>query len=174
MSHARRSSQSFLDLDQGGLGQFFFILLYILHVIHTVCTIKELGHIKPHSVRKVRKNSPVTPCKVKKSGGGFVLTWPSRKCWLSWGSIGRRFRTCPKKSSQGGRPLDPRGKEITIHGVSVLARRKPTLRPRLPAVSVPRSVERRSPCTSSQEPPRSTRTEQSPLCHALLSLGTPT
>lgn len=69
----------------------FHLVVYVLHVIHTKSTIKETGTIKPHSVRKVRKNSPVSPCKVKKSGGGFVLTWPSRKCWLSWGSIGRRF-----------------------------------------------------------------------------------
>ena len=60
-----------------------------------------------------------------------------------------------------------------IQGVSVRATRNPMRLPRMPVELPPRSAARRSPGSSNQEPPRKTRTEQSPLSQALPSAGAP-
>ena len=80
----------------------------------------------------------------------------------------------PQTIEPGGfAPWTPaRGKEVTTHGVSVRARRKPLLT-RFPAVFLRRLAERRYLGMKYQEPPRSTRRVHSPLSHAPPLLGAP-
>ena len=78
-----------------------------------------------------------------------------------------------RKSTRGRSPLDPRGKEVTIQGVSVRATRNPRKLIRLPVTSRLRLAERRYHGSLNQEPPRSTRAAQFPDSHALPSVGAP-
>ena len=70
-------------------------------------------------------------------------------------------------------PGPPRGKEVTIHGVSVRATRNPKLTLRMPVTYLWRLADRRFLGLSTQEPPRNTRRPQFPLVQALPSLGAP-
>src|SRR5262249_7456318 len=85
---------------------------------------------------------------------------------------------CPQKqphvevASRGLRPLDPRGKEVKIQGVSVRPTRKPKASPRATEVLLSRMAERRKSGSLSQDPPRTTRVLQlPPAVHAEPSAG---
>ena len=132
------------------------------------------------------EGGPAKPGKVRRPPRVNPQSRRSRRC-VSWVVLRGRWRKRParglgpwncaaqiaeKKSTKGLRPLDPRGKEVTIQGVSVRATRNPTLWLRSPAVSPKRSAERRSPGMRSQEPPRTTRQSQF-HSHALPSFGAP-
>ena len=79
-----------------------------------------------------------------------------------------------KKIRQGASPLDPRGKEVRIHGASVRATRNPLSLNRSPVPSLLRTAVRRIPGMKSRKPPRRTRRAHSPSVHALPSEGAPT
>ena len=83
--------------------------------------------------------------------------------------------TGERNFDQGGSaPLEPPGgKEVRIHGLSVLAARKPMSMFRTSAVIPIRFPERRLHALTYQEPPRKTRFAQSPRCQALPSVGVP-
>ena len=73
----------------------------------------------------------------------------------------------PQENTRGPRPWTPaRGKGLKIQGVIVRATRNPLRSPRSAEVSQPRFAERRFLGSLNQDPPRKTRREQSPRCHA--------
>ena len=78
-----------------------------------------------------------------------------------------------QKNDQGGQaPLGtPRGKEARTQGASVRATRNPALTNQTPVVCQRRVAARRNLGSRFHEPPRTTRTLQSPERHALPSLG---
>ena len=73
----------------------------------------------------------------------------------------------------GQSPLDPRGKEVKIQGASVRATRKPLRKYWNRASNGRRFADRRAPDRSLHEPPRQTRSTQSPLSQAEPSVGAP-
>jgi hypothetical protein len=72
-----------------------------------------------------------------------------------------------------GFALEPSDKEVTVQGVSVLPSRKPILRLRMPAGFRLRLAERTFRGSTSQEPPRATRSLQPSMVHAEPSMGAP-
>ena len=85
-----------------------------------------------------------------------------------------RARTRTTGARGDGRGTSPRNSiEARIQGASVRATRKPRLSNRFPATFPLRYAARRNLGPLLQEPPRTTRSEQSPLSQALPSPGAP-
>ena len=80
----------------------------------------------------------------------------------------------PQEKPGGRAPWTPtRGKDLKIQGVIVRATRNPMMRLRKVEAILKRSAERRSLGKLTQDPPRKTRWEQSPLSQAEPSFGEP-